>query len=119
MGETETGLREVFAGYTPDGGGRPLAAYAGLTGVYTGALAAALFAATRQGQPLPERIGPGDILLLGVATHKLSRLLAKDGVTSFLRAPFTTFKGASGIPAEVAEEARGAGLQRALGELVT
>ncbi len=42
---------------------------------------------------MPERIGPGDILLLGVATHKLGRLLAKDWVTSFLRAPFTTFKG--------------------------
>ncbi len=119
MSETETGLREVFAGYTPDSEDRPLAAYAGLTGVYNGALAAALLAAQRRGRPLPERIGPGDILLLGVATHKLGRLLARDWVTSFLRAPFTTFKGASGIPAEVDEEARGAGLQRALGELVT
>jgi len=108
----------MFAGYTPDGEGRPLAAYAGLTGVYNGVFATALLAAQRR-RPLPERIGAGDLLLLGVATHKLGRLLAKDWVTSFLRAPFTTFKGASGIPAEVSEGARGAGLQRALGELVT
>src|SRR4051812_7980803 len=32
-----------------------------------------------------------DILLLGVATHKLSRIITKDAVTSFLRAPFTRY----------------------------
>ncbi len=119
VSETETRSREVFAGYTPHGEGRPLAAYAGLAGVYNGALAAALLAAKRQGRPLPERVGTGDIVLLGVATHKLGRLLAKDWVTSPLRAPFATYKGASGIPSEVDEGARGAGLQRAIGELVT
>ena len=38
-----------------------------------------------------------------MATHKLSRIIAKDPVTSPLRAPFTTFEGTSG-PAELAEE---------------
>ncbi len=117
MSETETRPREVFAGYTPHGEGRPLAAYAGLTGVYNGALAAALLAAKRQGRPLPERVGTGDIVLLGVATHKLSRLLAKDGVTSFLRAPFAEYQDRAGH-GELEEKARGQGLRLATGELI-
>jgi hypothetical protein len=55
---------------------------------------------------------------MSVATHKLSRILAKDPVTSPLRAPFTTFNGTSG-EAELAEEVRGSGRRKALGELVT
>jgi hypothetical protein len=58
------------------------------------------------------------MLLLGIATHKLSRLLTKDMVTSPLRAPFTVFEGSAG-DGEVQEGARGSGLQHALGELVT
>jgi hypothetical protein len=34
-----------------------------------------------------ERIDAGDLLLIGTASHKFSRLLAKDKVTSPLRAP--------------------------------
>jgi hypothetical protein len=52
-----------------------------------------------------------------VATHKASRLLAKDRVTSAVRAPFTEFEDDAG-PGEVSERARGRGLRRALGELV-
>jgi hypothetical protein len=52
-----------------------------------------------------------------VATHKLSRLIAKDKITAFLRAPFTEFEGKGG-PAEVEERARGEGLQRTVGELL-
>lgn len=56
--------------------------------------------------------------LVGVATHKVARLIAKDPVTSPLRAPFTTFEGTSG-EAELAEQVRGTGPRKALGELVT
>ena len=52
-----------------------------------------------------------------VATHKLSRTLAKDRVTSAVRAPFTRFEGDAG-PGEVSEVARGRGLRRAVGELL-
>jgi hypothetical protein len=52
-----------------------------------------------------------------VATHKYSRLLAKDRVTSFLRAPFVRYEGEAG-PAEVSETPRGQGPQRAIGELI-
>ena len=67
--------------------------------------------------PLP-RLSAGDILLIGTATHKLSRRVAKDPVTSPLRAPFTRFKGTSG-PAELAEEPRGGSTRHAIGELLT
>ncbi len=55
--------------------------------------------------------------MIGLATHKLSRLLSKDKVTSFLRAPFTGFQEASGH-GEVEEKPRGTGLRLAIGELV-
>jgi hypothetical protein len=71
----------------------------------------------RSGRELPERPSPGDLALLTVATHKASRLIAKDRVTSTLRAPFTEFEDDAG-PGEVSENARGRGLRRALGELV-
>ena len=67
---------------------------------------------------LPKRIGLFDLALLGVATHKLSRILTKDKLTSILRAPFVTYQKSAGA-GEVSEEPRGRGVQRALGELVS
>jgi hypothetical protein len=95
---------------------RPLAAYGAMTVAFNGVFAAGLVAARRRGR-LPERVGLGDALLLGAATAQLSRLLARDRVTSVLRAPFTRFEADAGH-GEVEEEARGTGLQRAMGELV-
>jgi hypothetical protein len=95
---------------------RPLAAYGALTVAFNGLFAAALLAARRRDR-LPERFGLGDAMLLGAATAELSRLIAKDRVTSVLRAPFTRFKEDAGY-GEVEEEARGTGLQRAMGELM-
>jgi Protein of unknown function (DUF1360) len=103
-------------GYSPEDP-KPLAAYAGLTGVFTGCVAAYEVARRRRGWELPDGVGPGDILLLAAATYKLSRLVTKDRVTGFARAPFTRFTGEAG-PAEVAEEPRGRGLRRAIGELL-
>jgi Protein of unknown function (DUF1360) len=60
----------------------------------------------------------GDLALMSVATHKLSRLVTKDRVTSPFRAPFTRLLRDSGS-GEVEEEARGRGLRRAIGQLVT
>jgi hypothetical protein len=97
---------------------RPLVSYALLVGLYQVAFLTFLFAARKCGRPIPSRIAWSDVILLGVATFKLSRLLSKDLVTSFLRAPFTTFRGMAG-EGEVDEEPRGEGMQRALGELLT
>jgi hypothetical protein len=71
----------------------------------------------RSGGKLPESIEPADRALATVATHKASRVLAKDRVTSAVRAPFTSFEEDGG-PGEVEERARGLGLCRALGELL-
>jgi hypothetical protein len=58
------------------------------------------------------------VTLIGVATHKLSRLVAKDTVTAPLRAPFTEFHGSQG-EGELAEEVRGRGPRHMVGELLT
>jgi uncharacterized protein DUF1360 len=92
----------------------PLRSYAAIAAVFNAALAAGIAAVH---DDLPERIGPGDLVLLGVATHKFSRLLAKDRVTSFVRAPFVRYQGDAG-PSEVDEEPRGEGPRRAVGELI-
>jgi hypothetical protein len=95
----------------------PLAGYATLSATFFTALGGGLALARLRGRQLPQRISAGDVVLAGLATHKLSRLIAKDRVTSFLRAPFTEFQDDAGH-GEVEEAARGRGLQRAVGELV-
>jgi hypothetical protein len=112
--ESDQGL---FAGYK-GGEEMPLAGYATLLGVYNMAFAALLLAAKNSDRRLPERINCADLLLLGVATHKLSRLIATDRVTSPLRAPFTEYAGPAGA-SEVTEKVRGRGMRRALGDLIT
>jgi len=108
-------LQEAVAGYAPHEH-RPLGAYAGLTVGFGVALAGAL-AALRAGGKELERPSLGDLALLGVATHKVSRLIAKDKVTSFVRAPFTRFQERSGH-GELEEAARGTGARFAIGELL-
>jgi Protein of unknown function (DUF1360) len=96
---------------------RPLASYAALTGVFGAGLGGALLALRASGRELPERLSAADIILVGVASHKLSRMTTKDKATSFLRAPFTSLKGNAGH-AEVDEEPRGHGARRVIGELL-
>jgi uncharacterized protein DUF1360 len=98
--------------YAQDAEYRPLGGYAVLSGTLAAAFAGAL-----AGAQLPERLAGRDIVLAGVATHKLSRLLAKDKVTSFLRAPFTRFQEPAG-KGELEEQPRGSGLRLATGELL-
>lgn len=64
------------------------------------------------------RLGLNDLLLLIIATHKLSRVITKDWVTSPLRAPFVEYKKSQGA-GEVTEVSRGQGIQRAIGDLLT
>jgi len=96
---------------------RPMGSQLALVIAYNGLVGAFLAARARAGKGLPERIGIGDLLLAGVATHKLSRVIAKDRVTAPLRAPFTEFEGEGG-PGEVEEKPRGRGMRRAVGELL-
>src|SRR3954451_15733676 len=95
---------------------RPLGGYLALIGAFNALAGSGLVAAHRGGR-LPERVGAGDIVLAGIASYKLSRLIARDRVTSGLRAPFTRFQDDAG-QGEVEEAARGTGLRRAIGELL-
>jgi hypothetical protein len=97
---------------------RPLSGYLQLMGVYaTGTVAASLLARVL-GRPAPRGLSPWDVAQLTIGTHKLARLLAKDPVTSPLRAPFTRYEGTTG-PSELAEEVRGNGFRHSAGELIT
>ncbi|MEW6475525.1 MAG: DUF1360 domain-containing protein [Actinomycetota bacterium] len=102
--------------YAPDSD-RPLGGYAALMGVYGAAVAVGAVALGRRKRPLPD-VRLVDVLLVGVATHKLARRMSKDSVTSPLRAPFTRYEGVSG-PAELQEGVRGTGLRKAVGELIS
>ena len=110
--------RSPLDGYAPPDAERPLGSYSLLTSIFSASFVGALVAAHRAGRELPEEISAKDVILTGVATHKLSRLIARDKVTSFARAPFTEYQ-APGGPGEVEERARGTGLRRTLGELLT
>jgi hypothetical protein len=89
-----------------------MAAYAVLVGL-------ALGVGRLTGQRLPERASTSDLVLGGLATHKLSRLLARGSVTSPLRAPFTEHDGPAGA-AELNDRARGSsGVRHTVGELLT
>jgi hypothetical protein len=118
MGETDTDLR-VVRGYADRAADeRPLKGYAVVMTVYAAAAGAVAVAARLTGRRLPDRPAAADLALLAVATHKVSRLLTKDAVTSPLRAPVARFEGPAG-EAELNESPRGTGARHALGELLT
>jgi len=96
---------------------QPLASYALLVATFLGSAAAFASWLVRSARPVPDRVQLGDLALISIATHKASRLLAKDKVTSILRAPFTRHQ-ADTTAGEVEDTARGRGLRRAIGELL-
>jgi hypothetical protein len=111
-----TGLRRSYAPHEH----RPLDGYVVTMGAFS-VLAGSLVAAVKvTGRPVPERPAVGDVVLISLATHKLSRILAKDSVTSPLRAPFTRYTE-SGGSAELNEEVRddGSSVRHSIGELMT
>jgi Protein of unknown function (DUF1360) len=92
----------------PAASARPLPEYAALVGIYGSALGAFLVLGRKR---IPERIGFGDVARLGLASYKIGRLVAKDEVTTWVRAPVTRD--------EDAQKPEREGMARALGELVT
>jgi hypothetical protein len=105
-----------FAGHSPQQH-RPLGSYGVLSGAFFAACLAFAAWLRRSDHELPERPAPADLALITVATHKASRLIAKDRVTSVVRAPFTRFED-DATAGEVSESARGTGMRRAIGELL-
>jgi hypothetical protein len=96
---------------------RPLAAYTGPTAAFGALFPGSLAALRASGRDLPQRPSAADIALAGIATHKMTRLLAKDRVTSFIRAPFTRYQEPAGH-GELEEAPRGDGARLAIGELL-
>lgn len=97
---------------------RPLGSFLLIMGAYGTVVTGMAAVVAASGRRLPDRLSWPDLALLAVATHKASRQLAKDPVTSPLRAPFTRYSGTSG-EAELDEDVRGRGMRKALGELVS
>jgi hypothetical protein len=85
--------------------------------VYAAGVGAAAVAMWRT-KRLPSGFRASDLALVTVATHKLSRTISRDSVTSPLRAPFARFEGSS-APGEVHEEVAAAGVRKPVGELLT
>jgi hypothetical protein len=110
-------LRRLEAAYSPTAH-QPLGGYMLASGSYASFVAAVMVLARRRRPRHGVTLGAGDLVLLSIATHKASRLLSKDAVTSFVRAPLTRFVGPAG-EAEVNESVRASGEWRALGELVS
>ena len=112
--EVANHVGEAYAGDEP----RPLRGYLAAMGAYGGLVTGLLGLGKATGVRLPGRFGLADTILLSIATHKASRLLAKDAVVSPLRAPFTRYEEPTG-ETELMESVRGQGIQHAVGELIS
>lgn len=113
-----TGAASEQARQYASGDDRPVGGYVGAMATYASLVAGLAAAARLSRRSVPDRLTGRDIAVLAAATHKLSRLLAKDPVTSPLRVPFTRFEGTTG-PSELKESSRGSGGRQTVGELVT
>lgn len=100
------------------GADRPIAGYSTALLAYGTGLGGLAGAARAAGRWPPPRLNAGDLALITITTHKLSRLIAKDPITSPLRMPFTRFEGVS-APSELHEEVRASGMGHSMGELIS
>lgn len=106
-------IRRPFDEYAP-AEQTPLAGYGAAMLGYAGALSLAL-SITRRSRFRPDWT---DVAMLGIGSHKLSRLITKDYVTAPLRAPFTRRKANEGA-GEVHDEPRGGLVRQTIGNLLT
>lgn len=93
----------------------PYRAYAAIVGTFLAGLGAVSGAAAARKRPLQE-MPAIDFALLGLATFKASRTVARDKVTSFVREPFVEGEAYDG---EGERPTRDTELKQAIGELVT
>lgn len=96
----------------------PYGAYALISATYLGIYGGFVALARRRGTPSHRAIGPFDLAMLGLSTLRLSRLAARDDVTSFLRLPVVEHRPHDAVAGKE-QQPRGRGSTRALGELVT
>ena len=93
----------------------PYRAYAAIVGIFVAGLGAVSGAAALRKRPAHE-ISATDLALLGLATFKASRTVARDKVTSFVREPFVEGEAYDGEDEKPTQETE---MKQALGELVT
>jgi len=93
----------------------PYRAYAAIVGTFMAGLGAVGGIAALRQRPSQE-ISATDLALLGLATFKASRTVARDKVTSFVREPFVEGEAYDGEGERPTHESE---LKQALGELVT
>lgn len=92
----------------------PYRAYATIMGAFLAGLGAVSGLAAARNRPLTEMSGM-DLTLLGLATFKASRTLARDRVASFVREPFVEGEADSRHERPTRESE----MKQAIGELVT
>lgn len=111
-----------WRGYGASRQDMPPGGFAGLMGLYLAGTGSFLTWAVRNDR-LPETMPAGDFAMLAVGSHKLSRLIGKDFVTSPFRAYFTEYRGAASDgmapKGETMETGRGGGLRQAIGQLLS
>jgi hypothetical protein len=93
----------------------PYRAYATIVGTFLAGLGAVSGLAAARNRPLPE-MAPIDLALLGLATFKASRTVARDKVTSFVREPFVEGEAYDGEDERPTHDTE---MKQAIGELVT
>ncbi len=93
----------------------PYRAYATIVGTFLGSLGAVSGLAAARKRPHFE-MAPIDLALLGLATFKASRTIARDKVTSFVREPFVEGEAYDGEDERPTHDTE---MKQALGELVT
>ncbi|MGY2874004.1 hypothetical protein ACVW00_001194 [Marmoricola sp. URHA0025 HA25] len=92
--------------------------YLGALTVFGTSVLAAVLAGRAADKELPERFTTRDLVIGAVATHKFTRILAKDAITTPIRAPFTEFEKPLGS-GEVQDRVRSDHPLHSVGELLT
>jgi hypothetical protein len=113
-------LKKVYAGYGQKRAGFPLKTYFSFVSFYNFMLGALLLTGKvcNCSPGDEEELSIEDMILWGVASHKLSRIITKDVVTAPIRAPFTKYEELLGY-GEVQEDARGKGFRLVVGDLLS
>ena len=107
----------AWRGYAHPDEDIPMAGYALMSGIFAVGFAA-LVTALGRSHRLPRRVRTSDLVLTGIATHRLSRILTRDKIATPLRAPLTEYEGSAGA-GEVRERVRVRGVRKALASLLT
>lgn len=94
------------------------ASYGPVLAAYLAFAGATAYVVRRRGGREISEPRPGDVVLIGLATFRLSRLVSKDKVLQPVRQPFVE-ETSQGVGPEVNSQPAGTGVRLALGELLT